>query len=62
MTARTLIVGDVHGCLEDLEDLLGESGWDEDDHFAFQGWYRDPSGPCDTGFNLTNALDVVFEP
>lgn len=42
--------------------LAALKGWDESDQFAFQGWYRDPSGPCQTGFNLTNALDVVFEP
>lgn len=28
---RTLIVGDIHGCREELEDLLGESGWEHDD-------------------------------
>ena len=26
----------------------------------FQGWYRDPDGPCGTGFNLSNALAVTF--
>ncbi|MGK0219471.1 MAG: hypothetical protein ACI9HE_002973, partial [Planctomycetota bacterium] len=28
----------------------------------FQGWYRDPSGPCGQGSNLTNGLAVVFTP
>ena len=37
MTARTLIVGDVHGCLEELEDLLEESGWEEDDRLVLVG-------------------------
>ena len=37
MTARTLIVGDVHGCLEELEDLLEESGWEEDDQLVLVG-------------------------
>ncbi len=37
MTRRTLIVGDVHGCCEELEDLLGESGWDEDDQLVLVG-------------------------
>lgn len=37
MTTRTLIVGDVHGCLEELEDLLRESGWDDGDQLVFVG-------------------------
>ena len=37
MTTRTLIVGDVHGCLEELEDLLEESGWEEDDQLVSVG-------------------------
>jgi len=28
----------------------------------FQGWYRDPGGPCGSQFNLTNALPVTFLP
>jgi len=28
----------------------------------FQGWYRDPAGPCGSGFNLTSALSVEFGP
>ena len=28
-----------------------------------QLWYRDPtSGPCGTGFNLTNGLEVTWGP
>lgn len=37
MTTRTLIVGDVHGCLEELEDLLREADWDDDDQLVFVG-------------------------
>jgi hypothetical protein len=37
MSTRTLIVGDVHGCLEELEDLLEESGWEEDDQLVSVG-------------------------
>ncbi len=37
MTTRTLIVGDVHGCREELEDLLRESGWEEGDQLVFVG-------------------------
>ena len=28
----------------------------------FQGWFRDPGGPCGSGFNLTPALEVSFQP
>ena len=28
----------------------------------FQGWYRDPVGPCNQGSNLTNGLAVLFTP
>lgn len=28
----------------------------------FQGWYRDPGGPCGAFFNLSNALSVTFAP
>lgn len=37
MTIRTLVVGDVHGCREELEDLLEHSGWDEDDELVSVG-------------------------
>lgn len=28
----------------------------------FQCWYRDPAGPCLTGFNTSNAFSVTFTP
>ena len=28
----------------------------------FQAWYRDPSGPCTQGANLTNGLGITFTP
>jgi hypothetical protein len=28
----------------------------------FQCWYRDPNGPCGSGFNLSNGVSVLFEP
>jgi len=37
MSTRTLIVGDIHGCREELEDLLRESGWEEGDQLVSVG-------------------------
>ncbi len=28
----------------------------------FQGWFRDPMGPCSSAFNLTHGLTVSFTP
>ncbi len=30
--------------------------------FVFQGWYRDPTGPCGVGTNQSNALQIQFVP
>jgi hypothetical protein len=27
-----------------------------------QVWYRDPSGPCGSGYNTTNGLEIEFKP
>jgi hypothetical protein len=32
------------------------------DTWNFQGWYRDPMGPCGGAFNLTNATTITFSP
>jgi predicted phosphodiesterase len=37
MSTRTLIVGDIHGCREELEDLLEESGWEDGDQLVSVG-------------------------
>ncbi len=28
----------------------------------YQAWYRDTSGPCHSGFNLTNGVSVIWSP
>lgn len=42
---RTLIVGDVHGCAEELRDLLDRSAFGADDHLIFVGDLV-ARGPC----------------
>ena len=42
---------------------LGTSGaWAAGDTRYFQVWYRDVAGPCGSGFNLTNGMEVLFLP
>jgi hypothetical protein len=42
--------------------LIGALGWVPGDQRFVQDWYRDPAGPCATGFNLSNALEVHVTP
>ena len=42
--------------------LAASYGFAAADTRDFQLWYRDPAGPCNGGFNLTHAVEVVFGP
>lgn len=49
-----------------LASTPGGAGWSSGDARYFQVWYRDPSGGpapngCGTGFNLSVAIEIVFE-
>lgn len=40
--------------------IASTSGQTVGDIGCYQYWYRDPSGPCGSGFNLSNAYEVVW--
>ena len=42
--------------------LLATGGWSAGDTLRFQLWYRDPAGPCSSGFNLSDALELTLVP
>lgn len=44
------------------EQFPGHGHIQAGDTWHFQAWYRDDAGPCGSGFNVTNAYSVSFEP
>ena len=43
--------------------LAATGGWGSGDTRRFQVWYRNPTGgPCGTGFNLSQGVEVTFAP
>lgn len=40
--------------------LAGQGGWVSGQTRYFQVWYRDVTGPCGSGVNMTNGLEVTF--
>lgn len=40
--------------------LRAVGGWGAGDVRRFQVWFRDPTGPCGSGFNLTHGVEVAF--
>lgn len=43
--------------------LAAAGGWTSGDSRYFQVWYRDPvGGPCGSGFNLSNGVEISFQP
>ncbi len=51
------------GVSQTTADLIAKGGVVPNDIRYYQLWYRDPpNGLCGSGFNLTNAVKVVFSP
>ena len=55
-SGRTLIVGDIHGCLDMLKRLVDKIGWDPGaDRLVFIGDY------IDRGENSKGVIDFIIE-
>jgi len=51
------------GLVQATQTLFPQAGWiHAGETWYFQRWYRDPDGPCGSGFNLTNGLGLTFLP
>lgn len=57
-----VIVPDATGSGCSTDDIGLDSGVAPGDTSCCQYWYRDPNGPCGSGFNLSNAYKVVWVP
>ncbi len=55
-------IPDVSGSATWGPGLVGAGGFQAGDVRRFQGWYRDPGGPCGTGFSLTQGYEIHFVP
>ena len=42
--------------------VISTAGLSAGSTWYFQGWYRDPGGPCGSGYNLSNALRIAIIP
>jgi hypothetical protein len=42
--------------------LQPSGAWTNGDTRYFQVWFRDPMGPCNSGYNLTNGYKLEFTP
>lgn len=50
------------GTLSTGPGIAAANGFVPFESWIFQCWYRDPSGPCGNGFNLTHSYSVTFTP
>lgn len=61
---RKFAIGDIHGCLDKLEDLLGKIAPEPDDTLIFLGDYIDrgenPKGVIDALISLSSSCRCIF--
>jgi hypothetical protein len=50
------------GLVAQSQTLAPAGHTDPGETWYFQTWYRDPTGPCGSGFNVSNGLQVDFTP
>jgi len=44
------------------ENVISLAGYSPGQTRTFQGWHRDPTGPCGNAFNLSSAVSVTLAP
>jgi hypothetical protein len=50
------------GLVQQSQAMPPQAYIDAGETWYFQTWYRDPTGPCGSGFNTTNGLKIDFTP
>lgn len=63
VTRLQVVVGSASGTSMSTVDIPSASGVTAGETRHYQLWFRDPTnGPCNTGFNTTNAMAVTWTP
>ena len=55
-----VVVPDANGNAATSVNIAASGGVSPGDTKCYQYWYRDPAGPCGSGFNLTNGYQVSW--
>jgi len=55
-----VVVPDASGTAATTDSISGDGGVSAGQTKCYQFWYRNPGGPCGTGFNLTNSVSITW--